>query len=138
MNQRYIETVDEIKQTLPLNGYENMIVEGWLDELQAKCFLIRDEDRRIISFALISKMLTDPEGLLKDPWCLNFIYTHPEHRLRGQGSFLLKHLKKEFEMSCCPLDHHFMQFFVKNGFKSVRTRIGGIDIDMAYSTITER
>ena len=110
INNKAKKTIKNMKKSLDEVHPDNtQYIERWLSETNdVKCFILY-ENETIKSFALLSKMISDPFNKHTNPYILDFIYTFIQYRRNKLAYKLLLYMK----------DSNYMTAFCKNDESSM-------------------
>ena len=94
---------------------DDLFVEEWIEEKNVKSYLLYNDDS-LKSFALLTKMDTDPLKTHSNPFYLSYIYTIEEHRRNGHALSLLLYIKNFENTTVFCTDDIASSLFIKAGY----------------------
>jgi len=94
-NDKAIETIKNI-----VNDVTDDIkyINQWFEDKKVKCYIL-EEDNKVKSFVLLSKMDFDPMNKYNNPYTLNYIYTFPDYRRKNFAYILLCNIRKKEQLT---------------------------------------
>ncbi len=98
------------------NILDDFYIIEWFNEKNVKIYLLFNDDDKIVSFCLLSKMNRDPLKTHKDPYYLSYIYTFENYRRQKFALKLLENIKNDLETTVFCTNDNNKDLFEKSGF----------------------
>lgn len=120
MTTKVLENEDAVNFFLNDSRYNYMTdsylyFDEWKHGKNIKAYLLYDGDS-LKSFALISKLVYDPEQKHINPYYFNYIYTFEDERRKGYAYNLVTDVKDREELTVFCIDDITTNLFQKAGY----------------------
>ena len=110
----------QVLKLLSSNGFDNkfLFLLSWMKEsYPCIALIVKNEQKNILSFALLHRVDYDEFSGHNNPYLLNYIYTYEKYRRSGVATLLLSKIKKSYQTTTFAKCNESIDLFNKAGFK---------------------